>query len=134
MMNFAEVASELRGLYNDQLRYPLCRVPGLCEADVQRWSRALGVSRSALYDQIALHLARGFYASELTYELCDFVMTDLSGVITTADEHNPEFFWQVYLAFDEGEYYHDDNREEDPVEVYTRPMITQIINDIASAR
>jgi hypothetical protein len=61
-------------------------------------------------------------------------MTDLSGVITTADEHNPEFFWQVYLAFDEGEYYHDDNREEDPVEVYTRPMITQIINDIASAR
>ena len=32
-------------------------------------------------------------------------------------------FWQVYLAFDEGEYYHGDNRDEDPVEAYTRPLV-----------
>jgi hypothetical protein len=40
-------------------------------------------------------------------------------------------FWSVFLAFDNGEYYHDNNREEDPEEVYTRPMIEQILKQIA---
>jgi len=133
-MNFAEVALELRGLYNDQLSYPKCRVPGLAESDVQRWSSSLGVPRSALYDQIALHLARGFHASELTFEFCDFVMTDLFGVITSAGEHQSDHFWEVFCAFDEGEYYHDNNRDEDPVEKFTRPMIARIVDGISSTR
>jgi hypothetical protein len=32
------------------------------------------------------------------------------------------------LAFDEGEYYHNNNRDEDPIEVYTRPMIARIVD------
>jgi hypothetical protein len=132
-MNFAEVASELRGLYNDQSHYPECRVPGLREADFQRWCKTLDVPRSELFDQIALDLARGFYASDLTFGFCDAVINDLFGLITSSNEPSPDLFWRVYLAFDEGEYYHDNNRDEDPVEVYTRPMITRIINDIPSA-
>jgi hypothetical protein len=92
-MGFVDVASELKIIYKDQLGYPHPPVPGLSEAEVQRWSTSLGISRSALYDQIALHLARGFHASELTFAFCDAVINDLHGVITGANEHRPDLFW-----------------------------------------
>jgi hypothetical protein len=123
-----QVVSELKGLYTDQLGFPHSRVAGLTNTDVDRWSDFIAGSRSQLYDQIALFLARGFQASELSFAFCDAVINDLHGIITSADEHRPEFFWSVYLAFDEGEYYHGNNREEDPVEVYTRPMISRVLD------
>ncbi len=43
------------------------------------------------------------------------------------EEGCPKFFLAVYLAFDEGEYYHDANRDEDPIETYTRPAIARIL-------
>lgn len=76
-----------------------------------------------MYDRIAIYLARGFNCSELSFEFCDAIANDVHGVITFADEDRPDLFWKVYLAFDEGENYHGDNREQDPVEVYTRPQI-----------
>ena len=80
-----------------------------------------------MYDLIAVYLARGFHDSELSFEFCDAVVNDIHRVITFADESRPALFWDVYLAFDEGEYYHNDKRDEDPVEVYTRPMIARIV-------
>jgi hypothetical protein len=127
-MKFADVTSELKDLYKDPLGYPHPTVPRLSESGVQRWSSSLGESRSTLYDQIALHLARGFHASELTFAFCDAVVNDLHGVITFANELRPGLFWEVFLAFDEGEYYHGNNRDEDPAEIYTRPLIAHIIN------
>jgi hypothetical protein len=35
--------------------------------------------------------------------------------------------WSIYLAFDEGEYYHGGST--DPVESFTRPQIRNILND-----
>ena len=131
-MDISEVISELKAIYKDQLGYPHPPGPGLTEADVQRWSSSLGCSRSTLYDQIAAHLARGFHASRLDFCFCDAVVNDLFGVITSADERRPDLFWAVYLAFDEGEYYHNNNRNEDPVEAYTRPMIARIIEGTSS--
>lgn len=130
-MGFAEVTLELAELYKNQLGYPHPPVSGLREADVQRWSTSLGVSRATLYDQIALHLARGFHASVLTFAFCDAVVNDLHGVITFANEDRPDLFWKVFLAFDEGEFHHHSNRGEDPKEVYTRPMIGRIIKDVS---
>jgi hypothetical protein len=112
----------------NQLGYPHARVPGLTEVDVQRWSTMLGESRSHLYDRIATHLVNRFQTSELSFAFSDAVVNDLFGVITFADESRPPLFWDVYLAFDEGEYYHGNNRDEDPVEVYTRTMIARILN------
>ena len=40
---------------------------------------------------------------------------------------DPKFFGKVYFAFDEGEYYHGNNRDEDPLEVYTRPRIARVV-------
>ncbi len=87
----------------------------------------MGISRAALYDQIAIHLARGFHNSDMTFTFCDAIVTDIHQVIIDANEERPGLFWRVYLAFDEGEYYHNNDRDEDPEEVYARPQIAQII-------
>jgi hypothetical protein len=128
-MSFEVVLSDLRSIYGVYLLptdqpYPKIR---LKEKDVQRWSTLSGVPRSTLYDQIAIHLARAFYESELTFAFCDWILNDIHGIITTNDEARPELFWKVYLAFDEGEFYHTDKRDEDPAEVYTRPMVAKIL-------
>ena len=133
-MHVLDILAELQDMYKDQVGFPHPPVPGLTEADVQRWSALLDVPRSMLYDQIAMHLAYGFHASEMTFAFCDAVVDDLHGVITSADEHRPKLFWDVYLAFDEGEYYHQNNRDEDPVEVYTRPMIARIVDARSSTQ
>ena len=87
----------------------------------------IGEPRAVLYDRIAAYLVLGFYNSELTFEFCDAVVNDIHGIISFTDEVRPDLFGQVYLAFDEGEYYHGDNRDEDPVEVYTRPLVARIV-------
>jgi hypothetical protein len=127
-MSFEDVEAVLVELYRIQADDPEAR---LKEEDVQRWSVSLGIARSELYDRIAVYLARGFNCSELSFEFCDAIVNDLHGVITFADEPRPDLFWKVYLAFDEGEYYHGNNREQDPVEVYTRPQIAQIVSSIS---
>ena len=127
-MSFDDVKADLVRLYQIHADDPAAR---LREEDVQRWSISLDVSRSELYDQIAIYLARRFNGSELSFEFCDAIVNDLHDVITSADEERPDLFWKVYLAFDEGEYYHGNNREQDPVEVYTRPQITQIVSAIS---
>ena len=88
----------------------------------------LGGSGSHLYNQIATCLVHGFQNSDISFAFCDAVVNDLFGVIPFAVESWPPLFWDVYLAFDEGEYYHRNNRDEDPVEVYTRTMIARDLN------
>jgi hypothetical protein len=98
--------------------------------EIGRWSDGLQVKPVALYDLLALRLAVGFHRGELAFEFCDKVMNDLYHVaISSMDEWGDwqKLFWSVYTAFDEGEYHHDNDRAEDPVEKYTRPMIADIV-------
>lgn len=60
------------------------------------------------------------------------VVNDLASPVTNTSGPKPQIFWEVYSAFDEGEYYHGNNRDEDPVEVYTRPMIARVIEVLAT--
>ena len=120
MHYFEAVATDLFRLYGPAGE-------GLTEQDVIRWSELTGLDRGTLYDQIALFLARGFHIGELPFDFCDGIVNDIHGVITFADECRPEIYWETYLAFDEGEYHHDNNREEDPVELYTKPQIARIV-------
>ena len=99
-------------------------------ADVLRWSAALGCTRAALYDQLALYLAHGYNNDNLTFYYCDGVVNDLWSIIGQLDGSvGPELWWKVFEAFDQGEYYHDDRRDTDPEELYTRPMIAAIVAD-----
>jgi hypothetical protein len=127
-MEVFDIIGELKRFYIEGVHYrDLDR--HLTEADVLRWSAARGLSRRQLFDEIAKCLALGFYSSELSFEFCDAVVNDLAGPVTNTDGPKPEFFWDVYSAFDEGEYYHGNNRDEDPVETYTRPMIDRLVKE-----
>jgi hypothetical protein len=70
-------------------------------------------------------LALCYNASGLSFEFCDMVVNDLPGSVTNTSGPATQIFWDVYSAFDE--YYHGNNRDEDPVEVYTRPMIARLV-------
>jgi hypothetical protein len=132
-MSIELVLANLQKIYQTQVQTPsFSGSVQLTEDDVRRWSASIGTSRSALYDGIAVRLARGFKNSELSFEFCDAIVNGLYGIITSADEERPQLFWRVYLAFDEGEYYHGNDRREDPVEAYTRPMVAQILADVSS--
>ena len=121
-MEVFDIISELKTFYIEGVPYrDLDR--HLTEADVLRWSAAMGLSRRQLFDEIAKCLALGFYSSEFSFQFCDAVVNDLFGPVTNTAGPKPELFWDVYSAFDEGEYYHGNNPDEDPVETYTRPMI-----------
>ncbi len=131
-MALDQVLSELRRSYQEQASQPKFRgVIRLTGADVQRWAGLLGTSRPDFYDELAVRLARGFDSTELSFEFCDAILNGIHDVITNADEERPALFWSVYLAFDEGEYYHNHNRQEDPVETYTRPLIARIVGSVS---
>jgi hypothetical protein len=118
-MQVADMIGELKMFYKDGVHYrTLDR--HLTEEDVERWVAASGWSRSRLFDEIAARLALGFNGSELSFEFCDAVVNDLFGPVTNTSGLRPMVFWEVNSAFDEGEYYHDNNREEDSVDLYTR--------------
>jgi hypothetical protein len=125
-MEVFEIIGELKTFYIEAVPYrDLDR--HLTESDILRWSAATGLFRRQLFDEIAKALAVGFHSSVLSFEFCDAVVNDLAGPVTNTDGPKPELFWDVYSAFDEGEYYHGNERGEDPVETYTRPMIDRIV-------
>jgi hypothetical protein len=125
----AELKSKYRGTF-EEIFTPPTQTERLSDPDVERWSGELGISRAAFYDRLASRLAGGFHCGEFPYAFCDWVMMDIHAVITCADEIRPKLFWNVFLAFDAGEYSHDDDdRSTDPSEKYTRPLIAKIIED-----
>jgi len=126
-MPIDNVLAELKSMYRGALEGTDAPIVRLSNADIERWSVDLARPRAVLYDLLALRLAQGFHRSEFPFSFCDRVVNHIHGVITIADENRPDLFWSVFLAFDEGEYYHDNNRNEDPVAKYTRPLIAQIV-------
>ena len=64
-MEITLVIADLKCIYDDA-KLKDRPVDHLEDRDVQRWSTLLGISRSCLYDQIAMYLARGFQKLELT--------------------------------------------------------------------
>jgi len=89
-MHVLDILTELKVLYKDQLGYPHPRMPGLTEADVQRWSALLDEPRSALYDQVAMNLAQGFHSSEMTFAFCDAVVNDRGRIGVDVTEERGE--------------------------------------------
>ena len=106
------------------------RLGGIGEEDVAKWASEGSGDRGEVYNALARHLAVAFHRGALPFAFCDAVMNDLETVILNADDERPDFFWQVYLAFDGGEYARSDKPDEDPVEAYTRPQIASIVEQL----
>jgi hypothetical protein len=90
-MEVFDIISELKTFYIEGVPYrDLDR--HLTEADVLRWSAAMGLSRRQLFDEIAKCLALGFYSSEFSFQFCDAVVNDLFGPVTNTAGPSPNSF------------------------------------------
>jgi hypothetical protein len=98
-----------------------------------------GSSKAEVCDAVAKVLASGFADRTLTFEFCDRLINDAFAWITDGLAHGrsdltgyPDFFWRVYLAFEEGEFVHrGDSPEVDSAEKYARPAIAEVIRDLS---
>jgi hypothetical protein len=71
-------------------------------------------------DQLALQLARQYLAGELTWVEADRIANHLYELmILHATEGVPEYAWDVFLAFDEGEI-------DDAGDAFTRPRVLSL--------
>lgn len=127
-MNIDVLVPELWQRYpfldNEALRVRLGRIR---EADVAGWAAECGGERGRVYDEFARYLAVAFDEGRLPFAFCDAVMNDLEAVIAHAHDSRPDLFWQVYLAFDAGEYHRRDDRSDNPAAEHTKPAIAAIV-------
>jgi len=76
----------------------------------------------------ARHLGQRFLDGALDFEFCDVLINELYKMTYVFGESgHSELFWDVFNAFDQGEYHHDNDRSEDPVETYTRPRLVECL-------
>lgn len=91
---------------------------------IDDWAWRCGLSVRRFLDEIAIRMARGFDCGEFSYEFCDAVVNDLYGVcVHERMQEFPPLFWEIYEAFDAGEYYRKPDQSDDPVAEHTIPMI-----------
>lgn len=109
---------------------PVRRASGSAYPTLTDGAGTAACSRSRFCDQLALYLAESFHRDELPFSFCDWIMTYIFSVMVLSDEGVPNLTWRIFIAFDEGEYHHSQDPNEDPISSYTRPMIAEILNTV----
>lgn len=98
----------------------------LLPADVEAVARETGVPVPQLLDRFARTVATRYLREDYSYGFADMAMNQLLGFAN--GETGPglsDFAWQVYDAFDGGEYDRD-GEAEDPPEQLTRELLGRI--------
>jgi len=100
------------------------------QGDVSIWAGSL--NNWDFYNSISLQIAQKYQAGELSYATCDRLMNDLWGAVVSGLPHPeeaeiPDPFYDIYLAFDAGEYHRKADRSDDPVADFTNPMISELL-------
>lgn len=103
--------------------------------DVDLWAKNLGLSASAFLDRIGGVTASKYHAGQATFEFCDSLINDLWNVLIErvgkANEiYSPELFYEVYDAFDAGEYHRSADMSDNPIADFTDPLIAQIVGKL----
>lgn len=120
---------DLERIYRDN-RETHDRRARLSQSDVTRWTGVFGGFREQLYDEIAIHLAVDFHHRLLSFDFCDAILNDLFGeFILGPPQPPPEIFYEIYCAFDEGEFRR--SGEADPIEEHTRPLIADLVQRLS---
>jgi len=94
------------------------------------YCRDLGLRPAELLNALSIEVARRFVLSEMPYEVGDDIMNGLFTAIFDVgmEEAMPQPAFNIYLAFDEGEYQHlGDSEHIAPSERYTRPYLVEIL-------
>ena len=107
---------------------------GIQGADIERWCAREGMTVEEVYDRLGAELARGYHEGRIDFTFGDLVANQMFALGLTAnnDAAFNGVFWQVYLAFDAGEYHRDPKHLDDPEQDHTRPLIAEIIAGLQS--
>lgn len=104
---------------------------GLKSNDLSSYCRDLNLTTAELLNTISLEVAQRFISGELSYDLADDIMNGFFGVmfdVMGVDGNLPRPAFDIYQAFDEGEYQHlGDSGHIPPYELYTRPYLMEIL-------
>lgn len=96
----------------------------LLSADVESVARGLGVPLPKLMDLFARTVATRYLRGQCSFGFADMAMNQLFGFAHA--ETGPglsEFAWQVFGAFDEGEYVHQGESPDEQGEARTRKIL-----------
>ena len=108
----------------------------LTRATVESFCVASGISFAAFCDEFSRVVATGYFHGRLDFSFCDGAINNLYGFMMTemTEAPFPAYAYSVFLAFDEGEYHHrKDPPNASPEELYTKPMIAEIISNATNA-
>jgi len=98
------------------------------------YCRNLGLRPANLMNTLSVEVSRRFVVGKMSYETGDVIMNSLFSAIIelSMDEDMPQPAFDIYLAFDEGEYQHrGDSAHIAPSERYTRPHLLEILRGLA---
>lgn len=104
------------------------------ESDVLRWASLNLAAVAPIYEAIAAYVARGYNAGELSFDFCDGIVNGLyDAFLELRLKQMPPLYYDVFLAFDEGEYPHrGDEPGVDPIRKYTNPRIAELVAGLRS--
>ena len=125
-MDVDRIVTELR----EKAEQPFRPCPLTTPDDLMQW----GIDDETLnnmLDAVSLRVARCYAAGELTFEIADAIVNELYHlpIAYSARTENfwPPLFWEVYLAFDSGEFHRTRDRSDDPIADHTDPAIQALI-------
>ncbi|WP_074965712.1 hypothetical protein [Paracoccus aminovorans] len=90
-----------------------------------------GLKYHQFFNLIGLMIAERYAANMLSYQICDSIMNYLWRAWLDGVEdggHVPQPFYEIYEAFDAGEYPRTPDGSDDPVKDHTDPWIADILS------
>lgn len=99
------------------------------DVDVQAVMSAIGVDPVGFCDRFARMTAELYLAGTMSFDEADGAINALHAYVCSGPwemDLLPEFSWQVYLAFDAGEFDHGVPRR-DPIAELTNPRLKKLL-------
>jgi hypothetical protein len=101
------------------------------DSDIDKWKDDLGLNLPDFLDQMGAEIAKRYQAGERSFEFCDSLVNDLWGVLIQRHvdkvDRWPDLLYEVYDAFDAGEYHRRPDRSDDPIAEFTNTSIATIV-------
>ena len=102
------------------------------EAKLTEWYGAT-VDVEALHE-ISLEIARNYQDQTISYDIADSLMNCLWSVFLEKTKDLPSPFWDVFQAFDAGEFHRAADKSDGPIKEHTNPMIDNILRRVSEGK
>ncbi len=102
----------------------------ISDDDIIRWAGTL--NNSNFYDAVGLKIASEYQEGRLSYTMCDTLVNELWSCVLrgfTGFKKNqvPPVFYDVFVAFDAGEYHRVPDKSDNPVAEHTDKLIHELL-------